>query len=107
MAIESLEPSTQFLQLLAGGNRIYGIMYGVKRTTIYLPDEMKAAIEREATRRGVSEAEVIRGAVEADLRTRPTRRIQTPVFPDGLGEEIGTRVDELLEGMGSDSTGDH
>jgi len=81
-------------------------MYGVRRTTIYLPDEMKAAIEREASRRRVSEAEVIRSAVESDLRRKPTRRIQTPVFPDGLGEEIGTRVDELLEGMGSDSMGD-
>ena len=76
---------------------MYGIMYGVKRTTVYFPEEMKAAIEREAARRGVTEAEVIRQAVEAEIAHTPIRRIQTPAIPEGLGEEIGTRVDELLE----------
>jgi len=81
------------------------MIYGVKRTTIYLPDEMKAAIEREAARRGVTEAEVIRGAVEANLAMRPRRRIQTPAIPEGIGEDIADRVDELLEGLGEDSMG--
>ena len=46
-------------------------MYGMSvKTTIYLPDELKAAVEREAKLRGSSEAEVIRGAIAAAV-TRP------------------------------------
>lgn len=77
-------------------------MYGVKRTTIYLPDEMKAAVEREAARRGVTEAEVIRGAVEKELATKRERKLNLPLFPEGLGEDMASRVDELLEGFGED-----
>lgn len=80
---------------------MYGTMYGVKRTTIYLPDDMKRAIEQEAFRRGITEAEVIREAVSQHVRPK-SRNLQVAVFPEGFGEEIGTRVDELLEGMGSD-----
>lgn len=78
---------------------MYGIMYGVKRTTVYFPDEMKAAIEREAARRGVTEAEVIREAVASKLKAAPRRRHIFPVFPEGFGEDVAGRVDELLEGM--------
>ena len=81
---------------------MYGIMYGVKRTTVYFPEEMKTAIEREAARRGVTEAEVIRGAVEVALGSRNERRRILPVFPEGLGEDIAGRVDELLEEMADD-----
>lgn len=84
---------------------MYGTMYGVKRTTIYLPDDLKKAIEREASRRGITEAEVIRQAVGQHVRPQ-NRNLQLPVFPEGFGEEIGTRVDELLEGMGSDGLED-
>ncbi len=81
---------------------MYGIMYGMKRTTIYLPDEMKTAIEREAARRGVTEAEVIRRAVGEHLKTRTERKLNLPLFPQGFGEDLAGRVDELLEGMADD-----
>ncbi len=81
---------------------IYGTMYGVKRTTIYLPDEMKADIEREAARRGVTEAEVIRTAVGEHLETRKKRKLNLPLFPEGFGEDLAGRVDEILEGMADD-----
>ena len=42
-------------------------MYGMKRTTVYLPEELKARLEAEAKRRGVTEAEVIRVAVDKEL----------------------------------------
>jgi len=45
-------------------------MYDVKRTTVYLPDELKAALERTAAAQGRSEAEVIRSAL-ADTRVLP------------------------------------
>ena len=79
---------------------MYGIMYGVRRTTIYLPDEMKAAIEREAARRGVTEAEVIRGAVEKELAVESVRREIWAVVPEGIDEELAGRVDEILEELG-------
>lgn len=42
-------------------------MYGMKRTTIYLPEELKARLEAEASRRRITEAEFIRQAVEKEL----------------------------------------
>lgn len=64
------------------------------KTTVYLPDELKTALEREARRRGSSEAEVIREAVRAAVnRPRPTPGIVT-------GEPVADQVDELLAGFG-------
>lgn len=64
------------------------------KTTIYLPDELKRAVELEARARGLSEAEVIRAAIAAHV-TRPEPR-------PGLfsAEPMADRVDELLSGFG-------
>ena len=80
--------------------RMYGIMYGVKRTTIYLPDDLKRRLERRAGQLGVTEAEVIRRALAQSLdRERPEPT--TPLFPDGWGEStLADRVDEALIGFG-------
>jgi hypothetical protein len=65
------------------------------KTTLYLPDELKAEVEREARRLGIAEAEVIRQALAAGLsRPRPRAGIVT-------GPPIADKVDELLEGFGS------
>lgn len=66
------------------------------KTTIYLPDELKAAVSGEAERSGRSEAEVIRAAVAAAVL--PERPKPHP----GLfsGEPVADRVDELLAGFG-------
>ncbi len=64
------------------------------KTTIYLPDDLKRAVEREARSRGVPEAEVIREAVAAAV-SRPRPR---PGIIDG--EALAERVDELLDGFG-------
>jgi predicted transcriptional regulator len=65
-----------------------------QKTTIYLPEDLKRAVEREARRRGSSEAEVIRQAVAAAVdRPRPKAG-----FLDG--EPIAERADELLAGFG-------
>lgn len=65
------------------------------KTTIYLPEELKRAVEREAAARGVSEAELIRAAI-ADHVERPAPRV-------GLftAEPMAERVDELLGGCGA------
>lgn len=66
----------------------------IRKTTIYLPEELKAAVEREARRRGSSEAEVIRQAVAATV-TAPRPRAG---FLDG--EPFAARAGELLAGFG-------
>ncbi len=70
-------------------------MYGMtQKTTVYLPDDLKLAIEREALRRRCSEAQVIRDAVAAAVaRPRPNAALID-------GEPIAARVDELLNGFG-------
>ena len=65
------------------------------KTTIYLPDGLKRAVEREARLRGVPEAEIIRKAIAAS--------VQSPAPNIGLfasDELLASRVDELLEGFG-------
>ena len=81
---------------------MYGIIYGMKRTTVYFPEEMKAVIEREAARRRVTEAEVIRTAVESLLGDSNPPVPDLPLFPNGFGIDIAGRVDDLLEGMAGD-----
>ena len=67
------------------------------KTTIYLPDDLKAAVKRTAAQRGVSEAEVIRESVRAGVasaRPRPRGGLYSG------SEPIARRVDELLNGFG-------
>ncbi len=74
---------------------MYGIMYGMTvKTTVYLPDDLKRALEVEAAASGRSEAEIIREAIAARVGSaRPAAG-----FLDG--ETIAERVDELLAGFG-------
>ena len=72
-----------------------GTVFGMTRKiTVYLPDEMKLALEREALRRGCSEAQVIREAV--------AKAVSRPLPAAGIfeGESLSGRVDELLAGFG-------
>jgi Arc/MetJ-type ribon-helix-helix transcriptional regulator len=72
----------------------------MKKTTVYLPDELKRDIERVSRDEGRSEADVIREAISAGVRRRAaTPRV--PLVTDGLGDpSIARRVDELLEEFG-------
>jgi len=73
----------------------YGTLTTVMRkTTVYLPADLKAALRREAERNGVSEAQFIRSALAAAV-TRPVPRV-------GLfeAEPFAERVRELLPGFG-------
>ena len=71
----------------------------MKKTTVYLPDELKAALERAAAR-GRSEAELVREAVrELTQRLEPPRP-RLPLFSSG-DPTLAERVDaELREGFG-------
>lgn len=70
-------------------------VYGMSvKTTIYLPDALKTAVEQEARRRGSSEAEVIRQAIA----TAVTAPRPSAGFLDA--EPFAARTDELLAGFG-------
>lgn len=70
-------------------------MYGVKRTTVYLPDDLKAALERTAAARGASEAEVIRDALTEATSAHAFPRPRLPLFDSG-DPTLAESVDEAL-----------
>jgi plasmid stability protein len=75
-------------------------MYGMKRTTVYLPDDVKAALQRTAAARGTSEAEVIRAALIAATREHAYPAPRVPLFDSG-DPTLAERVDEeLARGFG-------
>ena len=68
------------------------------KTTLYLPADVKRAVELEARRRGVSEAEVVRDALRATLMTD---RVRPRDWIIAGREHIAERADELLaQGFG-------
>ena len=78
---------------------MYGTMYGMKKTTVYLPDELKADLERAAGDMGRSEAELIRDALRSLLEERRPPRPKVPLFDSG-DPTLAERVEEELEGRG-------
>lgn len=76
-------------------------MYGMRKTTLYLPADLKSSIERLAREEGLPEAEVIRTALREAVARRPRPRPRVPLVEAGLGDPtIASRADELLEGFG-------
>ena len=69
------------------------------RTMVYLPEELKRGVEAEAARRGSSEAQVIRDALERLLGEQPPLRPQGPVFDSPV--QVAEHVDEYLAGFGA------
>ncbi|HYR30226.1 MAG TPA: CopG family transcriptional regulator [Thermoanaerobaculia bacterium] len=75
----------------------------MKKTTIYLPDDLKKKVEGMAKQDKKSEADVIRDAVFTayqEKRTYPKPRL--PLVPGlKLGRpDVAEKVDELLDGFG-------
>jgi Arc/MetJ-type ribon-helix-helix transcriptional regulator len=70
-------------------------MYGMKRTTVYLPDELKLALERTAAVQGTSEAEVVRAAIRAATAEDAYPEPRLPLFDSG-DPMLAERVDEEL-----------
>ena len=52
------------------------------RTTIMLPEELKAQAERRARRLGVSFGKLVREALAAHLATEPPAATRDPLFAD-------------------------
>ena len=76
-------------------------MYGMVKTTVYLPEELKATLSRVAAERSISEAELIREALSEKVSAATETRPRVALFAEGLGDETAAeRVDELLGGFG-------
>ena len=76
------------------------MMYGMRRTTVHLPDDLKVALERTAAAQGKSEAEVVRGAIALATADQAHPRPRLPLFDSG-DASLAERVDdELAAGFG-------
>lgn len=70
------------------------------KTTVYLPDDLKAGLARAAERSGKSEAELIRQGIRQVLATTDRPKPRVGMFAHG---GLASRVDEILaEGFGRD-----
>lgn len=75
------------------------MMYGMVRTTVYLPEASKAALERIAAQDGCTEAELIRRGVQQVIESRRRRTPRVPLFRSS-DPTLAERVDEHLQGFG-------
>jgi plasmid stability protein len=80
---------------------MYGIIYGMKRTTIYLPDDLKAALERTAAAQGKSEAEIVRSALAAATKHHAYPPPTLPLFESGNASLAERVEEELAAGFGA------
>ena len=76
-----------------------GTVYGMHKTTVYLPDGLKRAVARLAERRGTKEAEIIREAPRALTEAATPPRPRLPLFKSGK-PRLAERIDEHLRGFG-------
>lgn len=71
----------------------------MQKTTLYLPDDLKVALERAAAQRKCSMADVVRDALRAFIAAIDRPRPRLPLFSSrdpGLAET----VDDALGGFG-------
>lgn len=74
-------------------------MYGMDKTTVYLPRPLKVALSAAAKRRGISEAELIREGIALAVAHDERRMPRLPLFDSGL-PDLAAQFDELLKGFG-------
>ncbi len=74
-------------------------MYGMVRTTVYLPEGLKKSLEQVARAKGCSEAELIREGVREMVERHRQLQPRIPLFASGK-PDLADRVEELLEGFG-------
>jgi len=74
---------------------------GVVRTTIYLPDDLKAALEARAEADGRTESDIIREALAEKLHGpgKTARQMRFGLFDSGTST-TSTDVDDILAASG-------
>ena len=71
------------------------MMYGMQKTTVYIPKDVKRALGQVAAARGVSEAELIREALRVLTSKTTPPRPRLPLFRSGK-PKLAERVNEAL-----------
>jgi len=74
-------------------------MYGMTKTTVYLPAELKRALAKTASRLGVSEAALLREAVARITADESAPPPKLPLFRSS-GPSIAEDIDGALQGFG-------
>jgi len=70
----------------------------MRKTTVYLPNDLKRELERVAAARGCSEAQLFREAIRALTKEAVSPRPRLPLFKSGKWE-LAERVDRALAGF--------
>ena len=72
----------------------------MKKTTVYVPDELKVRLSQVAERTGVSEADLIRRGIEEVVQAETPARPRLAIFESGE-PRLAERTDkELAKGFG-------
>ncbi len=77
----------------------YGILGGMRKTTVYLPDRLKSELARAAVEAGRSEADLIREGIEFVTGRVVGAEPRLPLFTSG-DPDLAEQVDERLVGFG-------
>jgi len=76
----------------------------MKKTTIYLPDELKERVKTVARASGRSDADVIRDAIAVAVAVRRAPEPRIPLPGVSLGDpSVAERAGELLDDFGERS----
>lgn len=78
---------------------MYGNMYGMEKTTVYIPGDLKRALGQVAAARRVSEAELIREAVRTLTSQASPPRPRLPLFKSG-NPGLAESDEQALRGFG-------
>jgi hypothetical protein len=78
---------------------MYGTLYGMERTTVYLTTAQRRALAKTARATGKSEAELIREGVDTVTSGHRLAEPTIPLFDSGRSD-LAARADDLLEGFG-------
>ncbi|MGH2583331.1 MAG: CopG family transcriptional regulator [Dehalococcoidia bacterium] len=71
----------------------------MRKTTLYLPDDLKANLEQAALKTGRTEADIVREGIRLALAQLPPPTPTIPLFTSD-DPHFAERVDEYLVGFG-------
>lgn len=78
---------------------MYGTIYGMRKTTVYVPDALKEALARASDASGRSEADLIRDGIELVVSRTQDPAPRLPLIESG-NAYLAEGVDEALAGFG-------